>query len=74
MIHAQGAPRCAVVCECTTCWHDQHLDHSCFVRKGIPTGLKLEPKLAVEITRLNGLYMAGQFDKFTPPSCLRWLP
>lgn len=65
--------RCAKSCECDVCHSDRHLSHACFIKHGVPHGVKLQAEMLMEIRRLHDLYTAGEFDWAKTPTTLKWL-
>ena len=49
------------------------MEHSCFISRGVPDGVKLTADFLEEITRLHVLCKAGKFDWKTTQTTLRWL-
>ena len=71
-LHASGF-KCQEVCVCEVCNSDRHLPHACFIKIGVPVNVKLAADMTVELTRLNVLYKAGQFNWRSTPTTLRWI-
>lgn len=65
--------RCAKICECDVCHSDRHLSHACFIKHGVPHGVKLQADMLLEIRRLHTLYTSGSFDWSKTPTTLKWL-
>ena len=72
-VHPQGAGKCQLPALCDVCHSVEHRDHSCFIKLGVPQGVRLDSELIAEITRLHALYKAGTFDWRSTPTTLRWL-
>ena len=65
--------KCEAEVECDICMSNMHASHSCFIKSGIPAGVKMNPVVSTEVERLHGLYVKGKFDSMTTPTTLRWL-
>ena len=65
--------RCEVKAYCELCLSDQHSKHACVVAMGVPSGLKVQPDMRAELTRIHQLYKQKQWDTHTTPTTCRWL-
>ena len=58
---------------CEVCNSVEHMEHSCFISRGVPEGVKLTADFSAEINRLHSLHVKGQFSWKTTQTTLRWL-
>ena len=68
-----GGFQCLAIVLCTVCNSDRHINHSCFIKMGVPKAAKLQAELMVELTRLHTLYVAGKFDWRHTITSLSWI-